>query len=65
MRTAPDHPDITTVACTGYLRAPWYPICPICGGETGTFIKSLTGEILGCDNCTAICDAWEDTAWES
>lgn len=64
--TAFEHPEIAAVMCTGYLKTERYPVCPICGSETDTFIKNREGYILGCDNCTMSCDAWEEVLeWES
>lgn len=36
-----------------------FPICPICGEETDTFIRDYRGEIVGCDHCTSSIDAWD------
>lgn len=38
------------------------PICPIWGAECETIYKDCTGEIVGCDGCITIVDAWEASA---
>ena len=62
MEYIPDHPEIARTLVSGYPDAVRFPMCPVCGEETDTFIKSrLSGEILGCDNCVSESDAWEET----
>lgn len=38
------------------------PVCPVCGWECETVVKNLNGEVIGCDNCLDIEDAyfWEE-----
>lgn len=38
------------------------PVCPVCGWECETVAKNLNGEVIGCDNCLDIEDAyfWEE-----
>lgn len=61
MEYIPDHPAVAMALRTGYPEAESFPICPVCGEETDTFIKSrITGEIIGCDNCAYERDAWEE-----
>lgn len=36
-----------------------YPICPVCGSETDTIYKDIFGQIIGCDECVSICNAWD------
>ena len=53
------------------LQAPWVGnapyeeethYCPICGEEAEEFFASkFNGEIVGCENCVSIIEAWE---WE-
>jgi len=38
------------------------PRCPVCGEETDTFLKDNYGDIIGCDECITIVDAWEASA---
>ena len=33
------------------------PVCPVCGAETDTFYR-VFGEVIGCDHCVEITDAW-------
>ena len=58
----PDDPIIRCAEETGY--APWnqpeYPICPVCGNECEKVYKDSYGEIVGCDECLAEHDAWEE-----
>lgn len=57
-----EHPDITRALETGYPydTETEYPICPNCGSEAETFmLNTITGEILGCDECIKGRDAWE------
>lgn len=46
-----------------YPEPPPYtvPVCPICGEETDTLYADKDGEIVGCDNCVHMVDAWD---WE-
>ena len=34
------------------------PICPICGAETDTFSVTHLNEIVGCDECVNVTDAY-------
>lgn len=54
------------------LQAPWVGnspckeeephYCPICGEEAEEFFASkFNGEIVGCENCVSMIEAWE---WE-
>ena len=36
-----------------------HPRCPVCGEECDTFFENSFGEILGCEACIDIVDAWE------
>ena len=38
-----------------------YPHCPVCGDECETIYKK-GAEILGCENCIAADNAWEEPA---
>lgn len=61
MENIPEHPDIAMALRTGYPTCVHFPVCPVCGEETDTFIKSkISGEIIGCDNCVVERDAWEE-----
>lgn len=36
------------------------PICPICGAETDTYVRSRhDGAIIGCPECVEDIDAWD------
>ena len=55
-----DHPDIVNCERYGYPDGPRkWPICPVCGEECDTYYKNGHGEILGCEACIDIVDAWE------
>ncbi len=34
------------------------PICTVCGWECETVVKNLNGEVIGCNNCLEIEDAY-------
>lgn len=57
----PDHPVIRNMELTGYPdgKEPSYPTCPICHEEADTFYVDQDEQIIGCDNCIKIRDAWE------
>lgn len=60
MYDIPDHPIIRNLERTGY---PWwgeveYPHCPVCGEECED-VYQANGEVLGCDECVRVCNAWE------
>ena len=59
----PDHPVIQNMEGTGYPdgKEPEWPICPSCETETDTFYKDELGIIIGCENCIATVDAWEES----
>ena len=65
MYQIPDNPTIRNMELTGYPdgKEPAYPICPMCSEETDTFYVSADNEIVGCDNCVGVRDAWEMTAY--
>ena len=44
-----------------YPLAVRYPHCPVCGDECETIYKQGS-EILGCENCIAADNAWEEPA---
>jgi hypothetical protein len=55
-----DHPDIVNCERYGYPDGPRkWPICPVCGEECDTYYMDRHGEILGCEACIDIVDAWE------
>lgn len=56
----PDHPAIKRTLDTGYPKPVQFPLCPICGEETDTFIFNKFGECVGCDDCIERKDAWEE-----
>jgi len=58
-----DHPIIENMERTGYPdgKEPTYPRCPICGEECETIYKSKDYEIVGCDCCIRMTDAWDET----
>jgi len=37
---------------------PRVPVCPVCGEECGKIVVNENHEVLGCDNCLDIQDAW-------
>ena len=37
-----------------------HPRCPVCGEECDTYYKNKHGEILGCESCIDMKDAWEE-----
>lgn len=55
-----DHPQITKAIQTGYPHGePTYPHCPVCGYECSDIYKNENGDIVGCDECIQVTDAWE------
>lgn len=38
---------------------PPQPICPVCGAQCDIIIKNINGEVIGCDECLTVQDAWE------
>lgn len=63
MRLTIEHPVIKNLEGTGSptgkeLEA---PICPMCGAETDTFLKTVAREIVGCEQCVKPVDAWDYT----
>lgn len=36
-----------------------YPTCPICGRTCANIYKNMFYEIVGCDRCIHLYDAWE------
>lgn len=57
----PDHPDIRRCLCSGYAHPqPSVPRCPECGEETDEFYKNSHGEIVGCECCIHLVDAWDE-----
>lgn len=35
-----------------------YPICPVCGEECDTIVLNENRNVIGCENCLTIRDAW-------
>lgn len=35
------------------------PICPVCGEQADLFYMNDESEIIGCQNCASVVDAWE------
>ena len=59
----PEHPQIENAWKTGYPSGePKWPVCPVCGAETDSFCARRDGEIVGCDECIRLVNAWE--VWE-
>lgn len=58
----PDHPTIKNCENTGYPdgREPQEPMCPRCGKCCETIYYGPYGDIIGCDNCVASRDAWDE-----
>lgn len=62
LHSIPDHPAIRNMERTGYPdgKEPEAYHCPWCGKECERVLKhSITGEIVGCDNCIEGVDPWE------
>lgn len=36
------------------------PRCPVCGRECDSFYKDGDGDVIGCEWCVSIVDAWEE-----
>lgn len=36
------------------------PTCPECGASVSEFYKNREGEVVGCEYCIKLRDAWED-----
>lgn len=55
-----EHPDITRMNRYGTLAKgeEKEPVCPVCGKDCESFYKH-EHEILGCDRCIKIVDAFE------
>lgn len=62
MYDIPDHLVIRNLERTGYPdgKEPAYPHCPVCNCETDTLYLNKALAIVGCDNCIATADAWEE-----
>lgn len=58
----PDHPIIRNCERTGYpdVKAPEHPVCPVCGEECSDVYSTRHGDIVGCDVCLTLGDAWEE-----
>ena len=56
-----DHPAIENAIKTGYPHGePSYPRCPVCGSECDEiYMDRHSNEILGCDVCAKVKNAWE------
>ena len=54
-----EHPAIARLMATGYVNEHDMPVCPMCGAETDTFYTNSERDIIGCDECVHIVDAWE------
>lgn len=52
---------ISNLERTGYPNGepPQYPVCPVCGEECNEVYTYTNNEIIGCDCCVNIRDAWE------
>ena len=56
-----DDPIIKRIERTGYgYKDTKQPVCPVCGEVCETFYKDEYGDILGCDECITVCDAWDE-----
>ena len=38
---------------------PPQPTCPVCGERCDIIIKNINREVIGCDKCLTVQDAWE------
>ena len=47
-----DYPEMRT-------REEREPLCPVCGGACSTVYRDRYFEIVGCDECVTVHDAWE------
>lgn len=58
-----EHPVIKNLERTGGPDGVEFkaPVCPMCGEETDTLMKTTVGEIVGCDQCVKLVDAWDYT----
>lgn len=55
-----DDPRILRTMATGYPDGePEYPHCPLCGEECGSIYKDGNGDILGCEQCVSVKNAWD------
>ena len=55
-----EHPEITRTMETGYPHGePDYPHCPVCGAEIDEVYADADGDIIGCEECIKIKNAWE------
>lgn len=55
-----EHPDITHTLRTGYPRKESkLPRCPVCGEVCETIYWSKFGEVVGCDECIVLQEAWD------
>lgn len=55
------HPAITSIERTGWphgMEPPDGPVCPVCGQECEDVYFDRRGEIVGCDSCLRLRDAW-------
>lgn len=61
MYDIPDHPVIQNMERTGYPdgKEPNFPHCPVCGNECDTVYRNIDGEVVGCDVCLEVNEAWE------
>ena len=58
MEQIPDAPWIRKAERDGYPDEP-LPHCPECGEETDTFYVNAAGDVVGCNNCVKVKDAWD------
>ena len=58
MEQIPDAPWIRDAEINGVPETP-APICPICGEEAEEFYLDYGGDVVGCDHCVRVKDAYQ------
>lgn len=60
MENIPDSPYIRNMEASGWPggKAPEVPQCPVCGAECDTIYRNRDSEIVGCEQCIHIQDAY-------
>jgi len=57
MENLPDAPWIRDAEINGVPDAP-APICPVCGDEAEEFYLDRDGDVIGCDRCIRLIEAY-------
>ena len=60
MENIPDSPYIRNMEISGWPdgKAPEVPRCPVCGAECDTIYRNKDSEVVGCEQCIRIQDAY-------